>query len=127
MDLQTARLSLALDEFEVSTPQKPSVPELSAYASVVLTDLPRSLDLPMGSFLPHKRGNGRNTSDKSNAGKQLQRSTATIDLSKAYNRVDRARLWHKLAILGVSHKLISLLKSTYNGYKETYKIGADTD
>ena len=52
--------------------------------------------------------------------------TATIDLSKAYNRVDRARLWHKLAILGVSHKLISLLKSTYNGYKETYKIGADT-
>ena len=46
MDLQTARLSLALDEF-------PSVPELSAYASVVLTDLPRSLDLPMGSFLLH--------------------------------------------------------------------------
>ena len=31
----------------------PSVPELSAYASVVLTDLPRSLDLPMGSFLLH--------------------------------------------------------------------------
>ena len=53
MDLQTARLSLALDEFEVPTPQKPSVPELSAYASVVLTDLPRSLDLPMGSFLLH--------------------------------------------------------------------------
>ena len=53
MDLQTARVSLALDEFEVPTPQKRSVPELSAYASVVLTDLPRSLDLPMGSFLPH--------------------------------------------------------------------------
>jgi hypothetical protein len=52
--------------------------------------------------------------------------TATIDLSKAYNRVDRTRLWHKLETLGVTHNLVSLLKSTYEGYSETYKIGADT-
>ena len=41
--------------------------------------------------------------------------------------MDRKRLWHKLETLGVTHNLVSLLKSTYEaGYSETYKIGADT-
>ena len=52
--------------------------------------------------------------------------SATVDLSKAYNRIDRSKLWVKLNELGVSCALIAIIKSTYSNHNEIYKIGGDT-
>ena len=52
--------------------------------------------------------------------------TATIDLSKAYNRVNRSKLWIKLKALGTSPGLLEAIKSTYQFHNEIYKIGGDT-
>ncbi len=49
--------------------------------------------------------------------------TATLDLSKAYNRVNRTKLWNKLAKLNIPKYLLDLIKSTYDHHKESYKIG----
>ena len=51
--------------------------------------------------------------------------TATLDLSKAYNRVNRTKLWHKLAKLNIPNYLLILIKSTYDQHKESYKIGGE--
>jgi hypothetical protein len=40
--------------------------------------------------------------------------TATLDLSKAYNRVNRTKY------------LLDLIKSTYDQHKQSYKIGGET-
>ena len=46
-----------------------------------------------------------------------------IDLSKAYNRVDRHILWNKLAKLGVKGKLWSAIISTYANAQDQIRIG----
>jgi hypothetical protein len=60
------------------------------------------------------------------ANKGCDTYSATIDLSKAYNRVNRAKLWHKLAKLNIPNYLLILIKSTYDQHKESYKIGGET-
>jgi hypothetical protein len=60
------------------------------------------------------------------ANKHTPLYTATIDLSKAYNRVNRNLLWSKLHKLGVPPALLTAIKSTYTFHTETYKIGGDT-
>ena len=42
---------------------------------------------------------------------------AFIDLSKAYDRVDRTLLWGKLIKLGISGMMMEALKSLYNEVK----------
>ena len=60
------------------------------------------------------------------ANSHLPLYTATIDLSKAYNRVNRDKLWKKLKELGVSSGLLQAIQSTYQFHSEIYKIGDDT-
>jgi hypothetical protein len=60
------------------------------------------------------------------ANKGIETFTATLDLSKAYNRVNRTKLWDKLAKLNTPKYLIDLIKSTYENHTETYKIGGET-
>ncbi len=55
--------------------------------------------------------------------KGIETFTATLDLSKAYNRVNRTKLWDKLAKLNAPKYLIDLIKSTYENHTGTYKIG----
>ena len=57
--------------------------------------------------------------------KHLPILSATIDLSKAYNRVNRAQLWNTLGLAGVPRSLIQLIKSTYSEHCEVYKLGND--
>ncbi len=59
------------------------------------------------------------------ANKGIETYTATLDVSKAYNRT---KLWNKLAIaiLNAPKYLIELIKSTYENHTETYKIGGET-
>ena len=38
---------------------------------------------------------------------------AFIDFSKAYDRINRTLLWHKLLLMGVSNKMLTALKSLY--------------
>ena len=49
-----------------------------------------------------------------------------IDLSKAYNRVNRKKLWNKMSNEGIKGKLWNALVSTYSAQAETIKIGATT-
>ena len=51
--------------------------------------------------------------------------TATLDLSKAYNRVNRSKLWNKLAKLSIPKYLLDLIISTYDHHQESYKIGGE--
>ncbi len=66
--------------------------------------------------------------------KKLSTFTAFIDFSKAYDRIDRNLLWHKLSRIGISGNMSSSLKSLYenvqctvriNGHKtEWFEVGA---
>ena len=60
------------------------------------------------------------------ANKSTETFTATLDLSKAYNRVNRTKLWNKLAKLNTPKYIIDSIKSTYENHTETYKIGSET-
>ncbi len=59
------------------------------------------------------------------ANSHLPLYTATVDLSKAYNRVNRDKLWLKLQEFGVSPGLLQAIQSTYQFHNEIYKIGDD--
>ena len=45
-----------------------------------------------------------------------------IDFSKAYDRINRALLWHKLSILGINGKMLNSIKSLYEQVKCTIRI-----
>ena len=45
-----------------------------------------------------------------------------IDFSKAYDRINRALLWHKLSILGINGKMLNSIKSLYEHVKCAIKI-----
>ena len=60
------------------------------------------------------------------ANKSTETFTATLDLSKAYNRVNRKKLWNKLAKLNTPKYIIDSIESTYENHTETYKIGGET-
>ena len=60
------------------------------------------------------------------ANESTETFTATLDLSKAYNRVNRSKLWNKLAQLNTPKYIIDSIKSTYENHTETYKIGGET-
>ena len=47
---------------------------------------------------------------------------AFIDFSKAYDRINRSLLWHKLSMLGVSNKMLTSLKSLYQNVQCTVRI-----
>ena len=47
---------------------------------------------------------------------------AFIDFSKAYDRINRTLLWHKLSLMGVSNKMLTSLKSLYENVKCTVRI-----
>ena len=47
---------------------------------------------------------------------------AFIDFSKAYDRINRSLLWHKLSMLGVSNKMLNSLKSLYQNVQCTVRI-----
>ena len=47
---------------------------------------------------------------------------ACIDFSKAYDRINRTLLWHKLLLMGVSNKMLTALKSLYENVKCTVRI-----
>ena len=47
---------------------------------------------------------------------------AFIDFSKAYDRINRTLLWHKLSLMGVSNKMLTALKSLYENVKCTVRI-----
>ena len=51
--------------------------------------------------------------------------SAHIDLSKAYNRINRNKLWLKLHKLQIPPELISLIRSTFSAHEETYQLGGD--
>ena len=51
--------------------------------------------------------------------------SATIDLSKTYNRVNRAKLRHKLKKMQIPTDLIHMIKSTYKEHTETYQVGRE--
>ena len=62
--------------------------------------------------------------------KQLKKSTycAFIDLSKAYDSVNREFLWHKLSGLGVDGKFLQIVKAVYQDVKCAVKVnGVLTD
>ena len=45
-----------------------------------------------------------------------------IDFSKAYDRIDRSLLWHKLSKIGVDGKMLRSLKSLYENVKCTVRV-----
>ncbi len=47
---------------------------------------------------------------------------AFIDFSKAYDRIDRNLLWHKLSHIGVAGYMLQALKSLYQGVKCTVRV-----
>ena len=48
---------------------------------------------------------------------------AFIDFSKAYDRIDRGKLWKSLETMGVSSKFLSFLQSLYAGTSCRVKVG----
>ena len=50
---------------------------------------------------------------------------AHIDLSKAYNRVNRPKLWQTLRDKGIKGKLLDAIISTYSDMTETVRIGKE--
>ena len=48
-----------------------------------------------------------------------------IDFSKAYDRVNRSLLWHKLEALGVQGKMLNSLKSLYEHVQCTIRINGE--
>jgi len=51
---------------------------------------------------------------------------AFIDFSKAFDCVDRAALWFKLSKMGISKKMLTVLRSMYEGSKFSVKIDSDS-
>jgi hypothetical protein len=49
--------------------------------------------------------------------------TASIDMNKAYNRVNRNRLWAILKKMGAPSKLLKAIMSTYVGATEGIRVG----
>jgi hypothetical protein len=49
---------------------------------------------------------------------------AQVDLSKAYNRVNRTKLWNLLYTMGIRGKLWVSIMSTYDKYTENISIGS---
>ena len=49
--------------------------------------------------------------------------TAFIDFSKAYDRIDRSKLWKCLQSIGVNVKFLSFLQSLYDGTSYLAKVG----
>ena len=47
---------------------------------------------------------------------------AFIDFSKAYDRINRSLLWHKLSMLRVSNKMLTSIKSLYQNVQCTVRI-----
>ena len=47
---------------------------------------------------------------------------AFIDFSKAYDRINRTLLWHKLLLMGFSNKILTAWKSLYENVKCTVRI-----
>ena len=45
-----------------------------------------------------------------------------IDFSKAYDRIDRSLLWHKLSQIGIDGKMLRSLKSLYENVKCTVRV-----
>ena len=45
-----------------------------------------------------------------------------IDFSKAYDRIDRSLLWHKLSQIGIDGKMLRSLKSLYENVKCTARV-----
>ena len=45
-----------------------------------------------------------------------------IDFSKAYDRIDRTLLWHKLSNIGIDGKMFNALKSLYSNVKCTVRL-----
>ena len=48
---------------------------------------------------------------------------AFIDFSKAYDRIDRGKLWKCLESMGVNDKFLSFLQSLYAGTSCWVKVG----
>ena len=55
---------------------------------------------------------------------KLKRDTfaSFIDFSKAYDRIDRSLLWHKLSRIGIDGKMLRSLKSLYENVKCTVRV-----
>ena len=54
--------------------------------------------------------------------RKLNTFAVFIDLSKAYDRINRDLLWHKLSVLGVYGKMLNSLKSFYEYVQCTVRI-----
>ena len=45
-----------------------------------------------------------------------------LDFSKAYDRIDKSLLWHKLSQIDIDGKMLRSLKSLYDNVKCTVKV-----
>ena len=54
--------------------------------------------------------------------KKLGTFAAFIDFSKAYDRINRELLWHKLSKMGISGKFLASLESLYKNVKGTVRV-----
>ena len=60
--------------------------------------------------------------------KKLSTFAAFIDFSKAYDRIDRELLWHKLSKIGISGRFLASLQSLYKNVECTVRVnGQQTD
>ena len=60
--------------------------------------------------------------------KKLSTFAAFIDFSKAYARITRELLWHKLSKMGISGRFLASLQSLYKNVKCTVRVnGQQTD
>ena len=54
--------------------------------------------------------------------RKLNTFAVFIDFSKAYDRINRDLLWHKLSVLGVNGKMLNSLKSLYEHVQCTVRV-----
>ena len=54
--------------------------------------------------------------------KKMNTFATFIDFSKAYDRIDRSLLWHKLSKIGIDGKMFNALKSLYSNVKCTVRL-----
>ena len=54
--------------------------------------------------------------------KKLSTFAAFIDVSKAYDRINRELLWHKLSQMGISGRFLASLQSLYKNVKCNVRV-----